>query len=122
MDLVAEVKQVEKELVELIIAHLKANKLDVETARKQARDFLSLLPVKDQKDLLDKLKGLSEKYYEAKEIYAEEIGKFEETRRQQALSQMRDYIQVGNLDSAIAAAKALYPETHSTNSGQGKGE
>lgn len=110
MDLLEEFKQVEKELVELIIAHLKANKLDVETARQQAKDFLSFLPVKDQQDLLNKLKGLSEKYMEAKEVYADELGKVEEAKRQQTLNLMRDYIHQGNLDSAIAAAKAIYPE------------
>lgn len=111
MDLLTEVKQIEKELVELIIEHLKANKLDVEKARQQARDFLAVLPVKDQKDLLDKLKGLSEKYEEAQEIYAEEIGKIEETKRQQTLNQMRDFIQQGNIDNAIAVAKTAYPDS-----------
>lgn len=110
MDLAEEVKQIEKELVELIMSHLKSNALDMDTARQQARDFLALLPVDDQKDLLAKLKELGDKYYEAKEIYAEELGKVEEMKRQQTLGQMRDYIKQGNLDSAIAAAKAMYPE------------
>lgn len=110
MDLLEEVKQVEKELVELIIAHLKANKIDVEKARQQAKDFLAVLPVKDQKDLLEKLKGLSQVYDEAKEIYAEELGKIEEAKRQETLNQMRNFIQQGNIDEAIAAAKAAYPE------------
>lgn len=109
MDLTEEVKLVEKELVELIVEHLKANKIAAETARQQARDFLALLPVQDQKDLLAKLKTLGEKYEEAKEVYAAEIGKVSEAVRQQALDQMRSFIQQGNLDAAIAAAKAVYP-------------
>lgn len=111
MDLTQEVKQVEKELVELIVEHLKANQIAVETARQQARDFLSLLPVKDQKDLLDKLKNLGDKYVEAKEIYAEELGKVNEVVRQQTLEQMRSFIQQGNIDGAIAVAKQMYPDT-----------
>lgn len=110
MDLVQEVKSVEKELVELIIEHLKANRIAVETARQQARDFLAVLPVKDQEDLLDKLKGLGEKYEEAKEIYAEELGKVNEVMRLQTLEQMRAFIQQGNIDSAIAVAKSLHPK------------
>jgi len=121
MDLTEEVKQVEKELVELIIAHLKANQIAVETARQQAKDFLALLPVKDQKDLLDKLQGLSEKYLEAKEVYAEELGKVNEIVRQQTLDQMRAFIQQGNIDAAIAAAKAMYPDKDTlTNPAQEK--
>lgn len=110
MDLAGEVKAIEKELVELIIEHLKKNQIAVETARQQARDFLALLPISDQKDLLNKLKGLSEKYMEAKEVYAEELGKVNEAQRLATLDQMRSFIQQGNLDSAIAAAKAMYPE------------
>lgn len=110
MDMQEEVKVVEKELVELIVEHLKSNRIAVDAARQQARDFLSLLPINDQMDLLNKLKGLGEKYEEAKEVYAEELGKMYEAKRQQALEQMRLHIQQGNLDSAIAAAKALYPE------------
>lgn len=109
MDLTEEVKTVEKELVDLIIAHLKSNSIAVEAARQQARDFLALLPVKDQKDLLDKLKGLGDKYVEAKTVYAEELGKVNEVERQQTLETMRSHISSGNIDAAIAAAKAMYP-------------
>lgn len=110
MDITTEVKQVEKELVELIVESLKLNRIAVETARQQAKDFLAILPVKDQKDLLDKLKGLGEKYIEAKEVYAEELGKINEVVRQQTLDSMRAYIQQGNIDAAIIAAKAMYPQ------------
>ena len=109
MDVQEEVKLVEKELVERIIAHLQANKIAAETARQQAKDFLSLLPVQDQKDLLAKLKSLGEKYEEAKAVYAEEVGKISEAARLQTLDQMRGFIQSGNIDAAIAAAKAMYP-------------
>ena len=109
MDLTEEVKLVEKELVDLIIAHLKSNSIAVEAARQQARDFLALLPVSDQKDLLNKLKGLGEKYVEAKTVYAEELGKVNEEERQRTLEEMRSHISSGNIDAAIAAAKAMYP-------------
>lgn len=107
MDLQEEVKQIEKELLELIIAHLKANKIEVEKARQLARDFLAVLPVKDQKDLLGKLKILGETYEEAKEVYSEELGKINDQIREQTLNQMRDFIKQGNIDSAIASAKNM---------------
>lgn len=119
MDMQEEVKLVEKELVDLIIAHLKVNRIAVETARQQAKDFLSLLPINDKKDLLSKLKGLSEKYEEAKEIYAVEVGKVYETERQQTLAQMRGFIQAGNMDAAIAAAKAMYAKQENQTPEQG---
>ncbi len=107
MDLLQEVKQIEKELLDLIIAHLKANKIEVEKARQLARDFLAVLPVKDQKDLLMKLKNLGEQYEEVKEVYAEELAKVNEQIQEQTLNQMRDFIKQGNIDSAIAAAKNM---------------
>ncbi len=109
MDLQEEIKQVEKELVERIVEHLKVNKIAVEIARQQAKDFLALLPIEDQRDLLNKLKGLGDKYEEAKEVYAAELGKVNEIVRVRTLEQMRAYIQQGNLDAAIAAAKSIYP-------------
>jgi len=119
MDLTEEVKLVEKELVDLIIAHLKSNSIAVEAARQQARDFLALLPVSDQRDLLNKLKGLGEKYVEAKTVYAEELGKVNEVERQRTLEEMRSHISAGNIDAAIAAAKAMYPpKDPSASSGQ----
>lgn len=107
MDLVEEVKIIEKELLDLIIEHLKANKIEVEKARQLARDFLSVLPVKDQKDMLTKLKNLGDQYEEAKEVYAEELSKISDQIREQTLTQMRDYIKQGNIDSAIATAKNM---------------
>jgi len=107
MDLKEEVELVEKELVDLIVENLKANKIEVDVARQQARDFLEILPVKDRKDLLTKLKLLSEKYIEAKEVYAEEIGKVSEGIREQTLNKMRDFIRVGNIDAAISTAKSM---------------
>lgn len=107
MDLVEEVKIIEKELLELIIVHLKANKIDVEKARQLAKDFLAVLPVKDQKDMLEKLKGLGEQYEEAKQIYSEELAKISDKIREETLTQMRDFIKQGNIDSAIATAKNM---------------
>ncbi len=110
MDIQQEVQAVEKELVEMIILHLKENKLDVAKARQLAKDFLSILPVEDQKDLLNKLKQLGENYEEAKQIYADELAKVNDTAREQVLMEMRNFIHQGNLDGAIGVAKQYYAQ------------
>lgn len=107
MDLQQEVEAVKKELVDLIIKHLKENKLEVEKARKLAQDFLAVLPVKDQKDLLAKLKELGEDYPEAKEVYVEELVKTENQLRDEALNKMRVFIKQGKIEEAIQAAKNM---------------
>jgi hypothetical protein len=107
MDITQEVEDIKKELLELIIEHLKQNKIQAPQAQQLARDFLSVLPVKDQADLLSKLKNLGEKYKEAEEVYLDELSKTSDDKRDQALSQMRDFIKQGQIDQAIKTAKTL---------------
>ena len=107
MDISQEVTLVEKELLELILTHLENNKIDADKAQNLAKDFLAILPVADQKDLLEKLRNLSNTYEEAKELYVEEFSKISNEQRDIVLVQMRDAIQKGNIEHAITAAKSL---------------
>ena len=107
MDIQEEVEEVKRELVEIIIKHLRENKLPAEKARKLAIDFLNILPIKDQQDLLDKLKNLGVDYQEANELYVDELTKVSEQKRNETLSQMRDHIKQGSIDKAIETANAL---------------
>ncbi len=101
-----EIEEVKKKLVDLIIVHLEANQIEPEKAKQLASDFLAVLPVKDHKDLLEKLKNLGEKYPEAKEIYVDEIVDDAKTKDNEALNQMRNHISTGNIEQAIAIAKS----------------
>lgn len=107
MDINQEVTLVEKELLELILQHLENNKIDADKAQSLAKDFLAILPVADQRDLLEKLQNLSNSYEEAKELYVDELSKISNQQRDQTLIQMRDAIQKGNIEHAITAAKSL---------------
>ena len=107
MDIQREVEAVKKELVELIIKHLRENKLPSEKAKKLAEDFLNVLPISDQQDLLAKLKNLGQEYQEVKEVYVNELKKISEEKRNETLSQMRDHIKQGNINRAIEAASVL---------------
>lgn len=107
VDVVTEVEEVKKELLDLILDHLKRNKIQVELAQQQARDFLSVLPIKDQADLLAKLKSLGDKYTESEAVYLHELEKATDEKRDQALSLMRDHIQKGDINGAISIAKTL---------------
>ncbi|MCL4419004.1 hypothetical protein M1146_02760 [Patescibacteria group bacterium] len=107
MDIQEEVEEVKRELVEIIIKHLRENKLPAEKAKKLAIDFLNILPIKDQQDLLDKLKNLGADYQEANELYVDELTKVSEQKRNETLSQMRDHIKQGNIDRAIETANLL---------------
>lgn len=99
------VEDVERDLLAHIYNHLKENQMTAESAQKLAQQFLSLLPFKDKKDLLDKLNELGKEYPEARETYAKYIGSYEEQERQRKLDLMRQHIKQGNLEEAIAVAK-----------------
>lgn len=107
MDITKEVEQIEKELLELIVVFLKENKMPLERGQQMARDFLALLPMVDQKDLLTKLKQLSDNYTETRELYLKELTKVNELSREEALTQMRNAVAQGNLDHAILVAKKI---------------
>lgn len=102
-----DITAVEQELLDLIVKHLTENQIQLIDAQNQAKEFLSLLPVTDQEDLLNKLKVLGEKYEESEEVYLEELQKHSTNERDQALSQMRDHIKSGNIDAAINTAKSI---------------
>ena len=107
MNLTDEIELVKKELLELIVEHLQQNKLQAPEAQQLARDFLAILPIKDQADLLNKLKGLGQKYKEANEVYLDELEKVTDEKRDLALNSMRDSIKQGQIDQAIQTAKTL---------------
>lgn len=109
-DIQKEVELVKRELVELIIEHLKDNKIDVDTSRKLASDFLAVLPISTWVDLLTKLKQLGQKYPEARELYYEELEKEEERKKHIALDQIRDHIQQGQIEEATNVARTLNTE------------
>jgi hypothetical protein len=110
MDIASEVELVKKELLELIIEHLKNNKIQADQAQQLARDFLSALPIEDQADLLSKLKALGERYPEAEKVYLDELSKATDERRDEVLNQMRDFIKNGDIDSAIMTARSINPQ------------
>lgn len=103
-----ETEKIEKELLELIISHLEKQEMEFEKAQQFAKEFLALLPAKSKPDLLEKLKTLGDTYPEAKEVYLEELSEDLQTKDQQALMQMRNAIQKGNIEHAISIAKAVH--------------
>lgn len=108
MDLQKEIFKVEKKLMQIIVDHLKANKIALPQAQQLARDFLALLPFADQKDLLLKLQKLSNSYEEAKTVYVEELASYNEEKKNVVLTQMRNHIMQGQIDDAIRVAKLAY--------------
>lgn len=99
------VTDVEKELLLSIIKNIKEQRLTEEQGRKLAKEFLSLLPMRDKEDLLSKLLSFSQKHVEAKQAYIKVAKPHEEEERLKKLEMMSQHIQNGNIEHAITIAK-----------------
>lgn len=99
------VVDVEEELLKEIITRLEKGSLTVDNAQKLAKEFLSLLPVKDRKDLLEKLHALSGENTDARGIYLKYAVPMEEQERHRKLDLMSQHLHGGNIEQAIAVAK-----------------
>lgn len=108
MDIRQKTKEVEQELLDVIIKHLNNNKIDMPRATQLAKDFLSALPIENQQDLLTKLKSLSTTYGEAKSVYMKELADDIRAKEEQALTQMHSAITSGNIEQAISVAKSMH--------------
>lgn len=98
-------EQVEGELLDEMLSNLENDRLDADHARQLAGDFLAILPVKDKVELLKRLKVLSGKYAEVRDIYI----KYEEEEVDQdkkiRLDKIADLIKRKDIDGAIRVAK-----------------
>lgn len=96
---------VEQELLNTIIANLDQATITVEEAQAVAKEFLALLPLQDQKDLLEKLYKLSQDHTETKGMYLKYAKPIEEEERQKKLALMSEHIKNGQIEHALAVAK-----------------
>lgn len=103
------VDSVEKELVTEILDNVEQNRMTTEEAQTVAQEFLSLLPMQDKHDLLEKLRQFSKHHTEGKSLYIKYGGPIEEAERQQKLTLMSQHIQNGQIEHAINVAKGGTP-------------
>ena len=100
-----EITDIERELLDEIIARLNQNKMSPEEAQKLAKEFISLLPIKDQKDLLEKLSKLSKANQATAGIYLKYAKPYEENESQRKLELMSQHLHQGNIEEALHIAK-----------------
>ena len=96
---------VEKELLDEIMKRLDDNQMSPEQAQNLAKEFLSYLPIQDQKDLLDKLYKMSQENKEFQGIYLKYAQPYRENERHEKLKLMSEHIKNGKIEEALAVAK-----------------
>lgn len=102
-------EDIEKELLDEIINNLDKASITVEEAKAVAKEFLSLLPLQDKKDLLDKLYKLSKDHGETAELYIKFAKPIEEDERQRKLTLMSEHLKKGQIEHALSVAKGGIP-------------
>ncbi len=100
-----EVVDIEKKLLNEIVTRLKQNKMTPEEAQKLTKEFLSLLPIQDQKDLLTKLTRLSKDNNAISGIYLHYAKPYEENETKRKLELMSQHLHLGKIEEALAVAK-----------------
>ena len=103
------VKDVENDLLNIIINNLKQNSIDTDGARKMAREFLSLLPMQDKHDLLKKLHKLSVDHKQTQGLYLKYAQPYEEEERQKKLALISEHLKNGQIEHALTIAKGETP-------------
>lgn len=96
---------IETDLLHEITKRLQQKQMTKETAQKLAKEFLSYLPIQDQRDLLAKLTKFSQENMEVQGIYLKYAKPVEETERIRKLELMSQHIEQGNIEHALAVAK-----------------
>jgi hypothetical protein len=104
-----DVIEIEKELLELIVSRLDQEKMSPEEAQNLAKEFLSLLPIDDQRDLLQKLHKLSQDNRATQGIYLRYAKPHEENEAQRKLILISEHLHKGEIEHALAIAKGDPP-------------
>lgn len=102
-------KDVETDLLNIIINNLKQNSINRDEAKKLAREFLSLLPMQDKHDLLEKLHKLSADHTQTQELYLKYAKPYEEEERQKKLTLISEHLKNGQIEHALTIAKGGTP-------------
>lgn len=99
------VVDIEKELLDAIVKRLDQDKITAEQAQTLAQEFLALLPIQDQKDLLEKLRKLSQTDPAAQGIFLDFIKSSEASETNTKLELMSQHLHQGKIEEALAIAK-----------------
>lgn len=96
---------VEKELLYYIIIHMKDRRLTVTQAQHLAKEYLSLLPAKNEDDLIQKLKVLAYKSSEAWKAFIKVGMPYLEQKKNKVLSAISADLKVGDIQHALILTK-----------------
>lgn len=96
---------VERELLYYIILDMKDSKLTQKQAQYVAQDYLSVLPIKDSDDLIQKLRILATRSSEAWKTFLKIGAPYIEKKRNELLTSISQTLRNGDVVAALALTK-----------------
>ncbi|SRR5258708_1140837 len=100
-------EDIKQDLLFYIISSLREKKINLGQAKALAKDYLTLFPVTDKEDVLNKLYTIAGVHAGAREVYVKYAAPYEEEKRLKLLQNMRVYMQKNDYDTAVAVAKGV---------------
>lgn len=97
----AEINDLERSFLRIIVENIKSKKLSLNQARTIAKDFMNLLPFKDQNDFKFKIKSFTEKYTIFSSLYITILKNEENLKMNAVINKMRVYMKEKNIDEAL---------------------
>lgn len=99
------VKDVEKELLFLILKNMNEMQGSMEKAENLAQEFLNNYPYADKEILIAKLREMGNKYPEAYEVYIKYANEYYSAKRDRSFKKALSHIKKYEITNAIKAAK-----------------
>lgn len=94
-----------RDLLFHIIQALKEKRITMQDAQYESQAFLHVLPAQTLHELFQKMKKLSEMYWEIRTVFIKHANEYYERQKQQALQLAREYIQSLQLQQAVTVLK-----------------
>lgn len=96
---------VETDYLKLLSQYLKTGKISLPEAKEVTKEFLSLLPFVDIKDLQAKLKSFTEKHPEFNQVYITFLKKEDLEKTAELVGKMKVLVKENKIDEALNLIK-----------------
>ena len=108
-------KEFEREMLIRIIIGLKYGKLSNDQAQLLSKEYLEASGYETVESMLAKLYSLIEKYSDILEVYIQLANKYFTAKKEQILTQAREYMSVQQYDVALTVLKGGVPVDRQVN-------
>ncbi len=104
-DLLKFTSDVQRDLLFELIMSMRHKLITIGGGRRLTKDFLALFPFQTKEEVIEKMKGLSEKYPEARTVYLKYAVPHINQAEKELIDKMTQHLKSGNIEEALNVAK-----------------